>query len=93
MAPITWEDLSEESRVMFLLTPGTRLYGYCNGYFGRDGYMDKTVMHSGHINGVPWVLAVMDGDTYPMVAHGFTSENVMEWRKPGIEEDDDFPQY
>lgn len=26
---------------------GTRIYGYCNGYFGRDDYNDKIIIHEG----------------------------------------------
>lgn len=26
---------------------GETFYGYCNGYFGRDSYEDKTVVYAG----------------------------------------------
>lgn len=26
---------------------GETLYGYCNGYFGRDTYEEKTVVYAG----------------------------------------------
>ena len=26
---------------------GTKLYGYCNGYFGRDSYEEKQIVYAG----------------------------------------------
>lgn len=38
-------DLDEENALArSLLVPGATLYGYCNGFFGRDSYGDKTIV-------------------------------------------------
>ena len=31
---------------------GTKIYGYCNGYFGRDDYEDKIIIAEGK----KWIL-------------------------------------
>ena len=31
---------------------GTRIYGYCNGYFGRDDYDDKFIV----LEGPTWIV-------------------------------------
>lgn len=31
---------------------GTKLYGYCNGYFGRDDYADKIII----LEGSKWIV-------------------------------------
>lgn len=36
---------------------GIKIYGYCNGYFGRDSYEDKTIIASGE----DWVVAKTEG--------------------------------
>jgi hypothetical protein len=33
------------------LQPGTKLYGYCGGIFGRDSYHDKVIIHRGYYGG------------------------------------------
>lgn len=33
---------------------GTRIYGYCNGYFGRDDYDDKIIIAEGR----KWIVCV-----------------------------------
>lgn len=35
---------------------GIRIYGYCNGYFGRDSYDDKIIIASG----TDWIVAQTD---------------------------------
>lgn len=90
MAPITWEELSEQGKLSILLIPGTKLYGYCNGYFGRDSYATKTVVASGFVGDTPWVVCSggWSGDR-PEYAEGFSSESVVNWIKPEEEDDDD----
>lgn len=42
---------------------GTKLYGYCNGYFGRDSYEDKTIIAMGCNSGTIWIVCEdEDGD-------------------------------
>lgn len=35
---------------------GIRIFGYCNGFFGRDSYDDKTIIASGS----DWIVAQTD---------------------------------
>lgn len=37
---------------------GEKLYGFCDGYFGRDSYSDKVII----MNGLTWVIAISDND-------------------------------
>ncbi len=37
-------DDDEQHLARIQLTPGTELYGYCGGIFGRDSYGTKTVL-------------------------------------------------
>lgn len=38
---------------------GTKIYGYCNGYFGRDDYDDKIII----LEGLKWIVcAYLDDD-------------------------------
>ena len=64
---------------------GRRIYGYCNGYFGRDDYDDKIVV----AEGVNWVVCERINNEYseleyiPTFVH-FTSERekndkLIEW--------------
>lgn len=39
-----------------LIPVGSVLRGFCNGYFGRDAYADKTVIAVGEHKGVNWIL-------------------------------------
>lgn len=42
---------------------GDTLYGYCNGYFGRESYEDKTVVYAGDN-----YIVCEYSDSYPCVA-------------------------
>jgi hypothetical protein len=44
---------------MSVLRVGLVLYGYCNGYFGRDSYRDKRV----EAFGVDWIVAREENGT------------------------------
>lgn len=59
------------------LYPGTTLYGYCNGYFGRDSYGEKRVIASGTYNKQNWVVVEERG--YLNFASGFDDEDVKNW--------------
>ncbi|NCB03591.1 MAG: hypothetical protein EOM67_15780 [Spirochaetia bacterium] len=43
---------------------GKVLYGYCNGYFGRDSYSDKVIIAEGDL----WVVAMPEYGKYPDTA-------------------------
>lgn len=43
---------------------GTRLYGYCEGYFGRDAHSVKVVRHFGR----HWVFVTSEEHTAPNIA-------------------------
>ncbi|CAN5420982.1 hypothetical protein BH09ACT9_BH09ACT9_00240 [soil metagenome] len=44
-----------------LSSPGTRLFGYCNGYFGRDSYGEKIIIATGIWRGKVWIVADESG--------------------------------
>lgn len=62
------------------MTIGTVLYGFCNGYFGRDSYGEKTVVACGQSNDDLWVVA-REGQQL-LFATGFDAELVSEWMTP-----------
>lgn len=73
----------------FELSPGTKLYGFCNGYFGRDSYAEKLVIASGTWNDTHWIL-VEDGygrRKHLNLATGFKPEDVERWK---VDEEDDY---
>lgn len=41
--------------------PGDKLYGYCNGYFGRDSYGDKLVIACGTWGDNTWIVVSENG--------------------------------
>jgi hypothetical protein len=49
---------------------GTKLYGFCNGYFGRDSYDEKIIEAIGN----DWVV-VRDSNNIPIMAY-FENESV-----------------
>ena len=73
-----WQKVSE-------LTPGTTLYGFCNGFFGRDSYGKKVIVAAGKHDGVNWVVA-HDGDRL-LFAKDFDMADTRAWL---VEED---PEY
>jgi hypothetical protein len=58
---------------------GTRLYGFCNGYFGRDSYGTKIVLAFGYRRGRLWIVA--DSEPYGdiVLATGVPEDLVGEW--------------
>lgn len=64
-----------------MVTVGSLLYGFCNGYFGHDSYGDKTVVAMGHWDGVPWIVASEHGACL-VFASGFAPALLDEWAKP-----------
>lgn len=49
---------------------GKVIKGYCNGFFGRDSYGDKTI----EAEGIDWIVARSTIDCYPEFAY-FNSED------------------
>ncbi|UDL16336.1 hypothetical protein SEA_ZOOMAN_52 [Microbacterium phage Zooman] len=85
---INWEELPDSVKVGILLRPGTKLYGYCNGYFGRDSYGDKTVLASGEASGKVWV--VVDDEYFgPILGSDFNPDLVIGWIQPEEEEEEE----
>jgi hypothetical protein len=56
---------------------GTRLYGYCNGYFGRDSYDEKTIVALGEVGGKLWIVA--NENNYVAFASGMSMEDIQRW--------------
>lgn len=44
---------------------GRTIYGYCNGFFGRDSYEDKIIIAEGNT----WILVRSKDSEYVMVAN------------------------
>jgi hypothetical protein len=45
-----------------MINIGQKLYGYCNGYFGRDSYSDKRI----EAIGIDWIVVrELDSDEKP----------------------------
>ena len=67
---------------------GTRIYGYCEGYFGRDDYSDKIII----LDGCSWIVcAYLDGWGKERVTHvNFDSpeEKVKCIKKWSVRDDD-----
>ena len=56
---------------------GTKIYGYCNGYFGRDDYDDKIII----LEGRRWIVcAYLDIDNDWVTCVNFSSEEEKEER-------------
>jgi len=66
---------------MDMLRIGTKLYGYCNGYFGRDFFSSiKTV----EAIGTDWVVARDWGDDEDKVFfYNGDPDVLLEYTKPG----------
>ncbi len=61
------------------LGPGVKIYGYCNGYFGRDSYGEKTIVASGSWNNENYIVAKEEGFERLSFASGFDIETAHEW--------------
>lgn len=64
-----------------MITTGTRIYGFCNGYFGRDSHGDKQIVAAGSWSGDLWAVAVEAGGEF-VLATGFTAVLAKEWATP-----------
>lgn len=62
---------------------GIQIYGFCNGYFGRDSYSDKIIIASG----TNWIVGKSDDGSNEFAS--FDNEEEMEnlIGKWGIEEE------
>ena len=70
---------------------GKKIYGFCNGYFGRDDYKDKIII----LEGEKWIVcAYLDRNIDCVTCVNFDSkeekiECVTQWNKDGYDEDDE----
>lgn len=68
---------------------GKTLYGYCDGYFGRDSYKNKTIVYTGDN-----YLLCEDEDGHPCLAIFYTKSNneikelLKEWTIDSEEQDE-----
>lgn len=58
---------------------GRKIYGYCNGYFGRDDYEDKIIIAEGY----NWVVCKYFDSNFPVFS-SFNNEEeknkmILEW--------------
>lgn len=72
------------------LSPGTKLYGFCNGYFGRDSYGEKTVIASGTWDDVNWVVVTTREfrQNVMLMATGFDESDIERWKINASEDED-----
>lgn len=63
-----------------MLPVGTMLFGYCDGYFGRDSYTDKEV----EAVGVDWVVVRTDwGPEFAAIPEEMIDAEMFErWKDP-----------
>ena len=57
---------------------GTKLYGFCNGYFGRNSYDTKIIREIGVIGDDLYIVAENERSK-PVFAVGMTFEDVERW--------------
>lgn len=58
---------------------GDTLYGFCNGYFGRDSYGNKRVVAKGNERGVNWIVAYDEWEGHLSFGSGFDDEDIERW--------------
>lgn len=58
---------------------GDTLYGFCNGYFGRDSYGDKSVVAKGNERGHNWIVAWDEWEGQLLFAEGFSEDDALNW--------------
>ncbi len=68
------------------ITVGATLYGFCNGYFGRDSYGPKRIIAKGREDGVRWVVVKNERGGI-QCASGFSKEDIQMWAKEEIPDD------
>jgi len=59
---------------------GIKIYGFCNGFFGRDSYDDKIIIASGE----DWIVAKSDSGQNEFASFDSTEEMnqlIGEWSK------------
>lgn len=79
-------EVFKTSQTQLLELVGVELYGYCNGYFGRDSYSDKVIEAAGK----DWIVVRESNGTPNMATFESTKEMfryIEEWsREPNIED-------
>lgn len=68
------------------ITVGTTIYGFCNGYFGRDSYGPKRIIAKGREDGVCWMVVKNDLGKIEF-ASGFSKEDIQRWAKEEVPDD------
>ncbi|MED3976090.1 hypothetical protein P4639_22090 [Priestia megaterium] len=63
---------------------GFKIYGFCNGYFGRDSYDDKTIIASGK----DWIVAMNESDR-PEFASFDSEEEMIEMVEAWTKEEEE----
>jgi len=65
---------------------GEKIYGFCNGFFGRDSYNDKIIEGEGK----DWIVAREEYTGYVVIAVFSGSDNkddyLNKWKEPWDEE-------
>lgn len=64
---------------------GIRIFGFCNGYFGRDSYSDKTIIATGQ----NWIVGINQEGKNEFASFDDT-DNMEELIKQWSTEDQDF---
>lgn len=84
MTAVSAAELEAAQYLLGSISPGRILYGFCNGFFGRDSWNDKVIVASGIERGEAWIVAreasFLDSDL--VFASGIPLELPSEW---GIE--------
>lgn len=68
---------------------GKKIYGFCNGYFGRDDYKDKIII----LEGEKWIVCTyLDRNIDYVTCANFDSKEekikcVTQWNKDDYDED------
>jgi hypothetical protein len=72
-----------------LFKPGDQIYGYCNGYFGRDDYADKICVM---VRPKYAVFEHVDKGTATVLGYrdDLTTEWVASWREAEDQDDEPF---
>lgn len=58
---------------------GDTLYGFCNGYFGRDSYGEKRVVAKGTERGKNWVVVFEEYEGHLLFGEGFSDKDIEGW--------------
>lgn len=75
----------DTSQTIMMNWIGKKIYGFCDGYFGRDSFEDKTI----EAIGFDWIVARECNGGYVHLAHFSSSEEMfnclIQWVNEDIE--------